>query len=515
MAYRINGVIRLADNGDANLGLATATEFDGKVSNKAITEQTAGVEADVTGVDEVLLYDQQTDSLLRVSVDDFISGSGIGTLVNNFTHVDSNSLVVTGLSTLGGVEIGVGIITASSPTGIVTFYGDGSQLTGLGDITGATGPAGPAGPPGPSVTGDPGPAGPPGPSVTGDPGPPGPSVTGDPGPPGPSVTGDPGPPGPSVTGDPGPAGPPGPTGTFDNTSSINTSGTVTAGELTVDNLTLNGDTLESSGTLKLEAGGGGTMIFQTSNTNGYRFYNTAGTFYGALRADDLTANRGFYFPNENGTIVVKNRTTGALSIDNLTLDGNTLSGANTLVFQTGNANSNYNFLNAAGTTIGQLNFNSLTSNITFDFPNEPGTIVVKDRDTGALSIDNLTLDGNTLSSSSTLRLEAGGTSAVFFQTRSTNGNYVFEKTDTSFAGHVRFENITANRYYDFPNETGTIVVKDRDTGALTVDNLTLDGNTLSGANTLVFQTGNANSNYNFLNAAGTTIGQLNFNEPYV
>ena len=142
MAYRINGVIRLADNGDANLGVvtatninstgvATATEFDGKVSKKAITEQTEGDQADVTGADEILIYDQQTDSLLRVSVDDFISASGIGTIVSNFTHVDSNSLVVTGLSTLGGVEVGAGIITASSPTGIVTFYGDGSNLEGV------------------------------------------------------------------------------------------------------------------------------------------------------------------------------------------------------------------------------------------------------------------------------------------------------------------------------------------------------------------------------------------------
>ena len=142
MAYKINGVIRLSDAGDADLGIvtatninstgvATATEFDGKVSEKAITEQTAGDEADVTGADELLIYDQQTDSLLRVSVDDFISASGIGTLVSDFTHVDSDSLVVTGLSTLGGVEIGAGIITAASPTGIVTFYGDGQYLDGV------------------------------------------------------------------------------------------------------------------------------------------------------------------------------------------------------------------------------------------------------------------------------------------------------------------------------------------------------------------------------------------------
>ncbi|AOV62164.1 hypothetical protein BOW86_gp217 [Synechococcus phage S-CAM7] len=142
MAYKINGVIRLADNGDANLGLvtatninstgvATATEFDGKVSKKAITEQTEGDDSNVTGADELLIYDQQTDSLLRVSVDDFISASGIGTLVNDFNHIDSDSLVVTGLSTIGGVEIGAGIITASAGVGVVTFYGDGSNLEGV------------------------------------------------------------------------------------------------------------------------------------------------------------------------------------------------------------------------------------------------------------------------------------------------------------------------------------------------------------------------------------------------
>jgi hypothetical protein len=42
---------------------------------------------------------------------------------NTFTN-----LVVTGISTLGGVQIASGIITASS--GIVTYYGDGSKLTG-------------------------------------------------------------------------------------------------------------------------------------------------------------------------------------------------------------------------------------------------------------------------------------------------------------------------------------------------------------------------------------------------
>ena len=126
MAYRINGVIRLSDQGDANLGIATATEFDGKVTKKAITEQTAGDDSDITGADELLIYDQQTDSLLRVSVDDFVSASGIGTIVTDFENIN-----VSGLSTISNVQFNLGIVTASSPTGVVTFYGDGSNLTGI------------------------------------------------------------------------------------------------------------------------------------------------------------------------------------------------------------------------------------------------------------------------------------------------------------------------------------------------------------------------------------------------
>ena len=138
MAYRINGVVRLANNGDANLGLVTATninvssgvvtasEFVGKVSKEAITGQTEGGVSDITGADELLIYDQQSDSLLRVSVDEFVAASGIGTLV-----VDFDNIYVTGLSTISGVEINAGIITADSPTGVVTFYGDGSNLTGI------------------------------------------------------------------------------------------------------------------------------------------------------------------------------------------------------------------------------------------------------------------------------------------------------------------------------------------------------------------------------------------------
>jgi hypothetical protein len=42
---------------------------------------------------------------------------------------DSRQLNVTGVSTIGTVRISSGIVTAT--TGIVTYYGDGSNLTGV------------------------------------------------------------------------------------------------------------------------------------------------------------------------------------------------------------------------------------------------------------------------------------------------------------------------------------------------------------------------------------------------
>lgn len=132
MAYRVNGTIRIDNSGnfnagiltavDANVtGVVTATEFDGKVSSKVITEQTEGSESDVTGADEVLIYDQTTGDLLRVTVDEFVAGSGIGTLVTEF-----ETLSVTGVSTLtGAVSLGSSLTV---PDGESIFLGNAGDL---------------------------------------------------------------------------------------------------------------------------------------------------------------------------------------------------------------------------------------------------------------------------------------------------------------------------------------------------------------------------------------------------
>ena len=97
MGYKINGEVIISNSKDIdNVGIATMDLVDAKVSAKAITEQTEGAVSDVTGADEVLIYDAEGGSLLRVTVDEFISGSGIGTLVTDF-----DNLVVTGFATIG------------------------------------------------------------------------------------------------------------------------------------------------------------------------------------------------------------------------------------------------------------------------------------------------------------------------------------------------------------------------------------------------------------------------------
>lgn len=97
MAFKTNGVVRIASNGGANLGLTTATEFDGKVSEKAITEQTDGAASDVSDADELLIYDSTSTDLIRVTVDEFVEGAGIATVSSDLTAA---SLTVAGVTTM-------------------------------------------------------------------------------------------------------------------------------------------------------------------------------------------------------------------------------------------------------------------------------------------------------------------------------------------------------------------------------------------------------------------------------
>ena len=124
MAYRIKGVVRIDDFANASLGIVTATEFVGKISSEAITAQTEGSESDISGADELLIYDNATGQLLRVDVDEFIGGSGIGTIVTDFDNLNVSGVTTT--ATLKGV--GNGTISVGSSLSV----GDNVEII-LGD----------------------------------------------------------------------------------------------------------------------------------------------------------------------------------------------------------------------------------------------------------------------------------------------------------------------------------------------------------------------------------------------
>ena len=60
--------------------------------------------------------------------------TGISTLgITSATNLTSQQLNVSGISTIGRLQVSSGIVTAS--TGIVTYYGDGSKLTGVAAVS--------------------------------------------------------------------------------------------------------------------------------------------------------------------------------------------------------------------------------------------------------------------------------------------------------------------------------------------------------------------------------------------
>ena len=125
MGYKINGEVIISNSKDIdNVGIATMDLVDAKVSSKAITEQTEGSVSDVTGADEVLIYDAEAGALLRVTVDEFISGSGIGTLVSDF-----DSLNVTGVATFANIAMASTESSITLPDSAEIVLGDSSDFS--------------------------------------------------------------------------------------------------------------------------------------------------------------------------------------------------------------------------------------------------------------------------------------------------------------------------------------------------------------------------------------------------
>jgi hypothetical protein len=123
--------------GDARVtGVITATTFVGALTGTATS--TTNI-PNLTGVitsnnTTTLLGSFSSSNLATALTDETGSGSAVfatsPTLINPILGAASaSSINVSGISTLGTVKISSGIITATS--GIVTYFGDGSNLTGL------------------------------------------------------------------------------------------------------------------------------------------------------------------------------------------------------------------------------------------------------------------------------------------------------------------------------------------------------------------------------------------------
>jgi len=107
----------------------TNAEFDNVYADVGIVTNVTSTNLNVTGIATIATVSIAGAALSTLTVSQSTQLSGITTI--NQARVDNGiitSLNVTGVSTLSTVQISSGIITASS--GIVTYYGDGSYLTG-------------------------------------------------------------------------------------------------------------------------------------------------------------------------------------------------------------------------------------------------------------------------------------------------------------------------------------------------------------------------------------------------
>jgi hypothetical protein len=125
----INNSVDISNNLNVS-GIATIATVDINAGDIDVTRIGTG-NLNVTGIATIA-----TISVVGAALSNLIV-SGIATLGNveinggdiEVSNVDTTDLYVSGISTLGTVRISSGIITATS--GIVTYFGDGSNLTGL------------------------------------------------------------------------------------------------------------------------------------------------------------------------------------------------------------------------------------------------------------------------------------------------------------------------------------------------------------------------------------------------
>ena len=129
-ASTFNGQI---NSGVSTLGISTATNLTSQelnvtgISTLGTVKISSGI---ITATSGIVTYYGDGSNLtgLAVTAQNYVAFSGVSTnVVGGIASV--TSLNVSGISTLGTVQVSSGIVTAT--TGVVTYYGDGSKLTGV------------------------------------------------------------------------------------------------------------------------------------------------------------------------------------------------------------------------------------------------------------------------------------------------------------------------------------------------------------------------------------------------
>lgn len=118
---RITGVATIAsiDAQGAHIGVATIINAD----------VTGATFAGITTTRDLIVQNGATIGVATVTGDLSVGGNLNVTGDISYDEVTGRNISITGVSTLGTVQISSGIVTATS--GIVTYFGDGSNLSGI------------------------------------------------------------------------------------------------------------------------------------------------------------------------------------------------------------------------------------------------------------------------------------------------------------------------------------------------------------------------------------------------
>lgn len=266
------------------------------------------------------------------------------------------------------------------------------------------------------------------------------------------------------------------------------------GKLTVDNITIDGTTVSSDAALNLTSAAGEDINI-TPGAGGVT--NIAGLTVGGVTANrvvvsdgagGLTSDDDFTYNSATNALVL----TGSATVDNVTIDGNSVTAAGNLeaaglnivlnptedVVVSNATASHVFYAGAAKELVGSGNF-------TFDGAN----LAV----TGSAAIDNVRIDSNAVSSVEALNITSGANGNINI---TPNGTGVVNISNLNIAGFDADRVVVTNAQgalvevdtFTFDTATSALTLD----GSATFDNVTIDGDSITGAATtsIVTATGN-------------------------